>query len=493
MEEDKSSSRKRRHPSSATVTRPNNLELLKLIETPNFEELARRYPEFCETWKDVQQKQHDTKGKATFSSCVTQEFSIALTQGLLHAHFELRLPHLPNHHLCPPVPNRFFYLHWIDTVLLHDKARTKWGMDLGVGATCIYPLLAARVFHYQMVGTEVDAQALELAQSNANANQLNDRIHLVAVPPSHSQDPSTPPGGPLSRALQGMNRPVRLDFVMTNPPFYDPNSMEHETPRVGDGRARTPMTTSEGSYPNGEVGFVLDMIADSLRARDSSLWFSCMLGKKTSFITLQKLLVHLLGPSHVQATEYGPGQYTRWFLAWTLERPVGAAPAAHMSHSNDSFLVPLDVANATAAVTEVVQRMVAFCESAPGGWQIATGTTTKFTANGLPEATVEIRERAPLPVSSFVDESEPNATMPQVILDALHGQENTQLLPMEGHFVIYVIITPASNGVQVHLACYRHSTRGVKAIEKIRNGIQQEICRTNRKWRRILQRQAQEG
>ena len=94
--------------------------------TRNFEELARRYPEFLEAWKDVQDKQHQAaKGKANFSSCTTQEFSITLARGLLHAYFDLRLPHLPSNHLCPPVPNRFFYLHRIDTHLLKAKTRSK--------------------------------------------------------------------------------------------------------------------------------------------------------------------------------------------------------------------------------------------------------------------------------------------------------------------------------------------------------------------------------
>jgi hypothetical protein len=52
---------------------------------------------------------------------------------------------------------------------------------------------------------------------------------------------------------------------MTNPPFSDPDTMEHCTPRAGDGRAWTSMTVSEGNwYPNGETGFVMEMIMDSL-------------------------------------------------------------------------------------------------------------------------------------------------------------------------------------------------------------------------------------
>lgn len=490
------------------------------METPNFEELARKYPVFSEAWKHIQHTQHQAKSKAHFSSCITEEFSVALTRGLLHSYFDLRLPHLPSHHLCPPVPNRFFYLHWIQTCLLPSlkqgriestpiSPQTHCGMDLGVGATCIYPLLAVKAFRCNMVGTDIDADALSTAQANVEANQLQDKIKLFKVAPSSSQLPSSPPGGPLTRALQAWNpqqRQQRLDFVMTNPPFYDPSEEATTNPRAGDGRARTAMTSSEGIYPHGEVGFVLDMIADSLRGNDanrmSSLWYSCMLGKKTSFVKLRKLLTHLLGPAHVEATEYGPGQYTRWFLAWTLAQPLATASEARTAvHNQDSFTVSLQeqelqpsnnsfaTSNAAVALSEVANRISTFCDSSPGGWQLATATSAG------PITTVEIRESMPLAISSFVDESEPNAVMPQILLDALQGQDNSQFLPTEGHFIIHATLQLSnqnSNVVNVQLACYRHSTRGLKAIEKIRNGMEAEVCRTNRKWRRILQRQVQQ-
>jgi 23S rRNA A1618 N6-methylase RlmF len=507
VDEDSSSSRKRRHPDSSTSTPKNSLELLKLVESPNFEELCRRYPEFEAAFRQVQQKQHEAKSKAFFSSCVTPEFSIALSRGLLHSYFDLRLPHLPSHHLCPPVPNRLFYIHWIQSHLLPlakqsidngsqsgDVGLSNWGMDLGVGASCIYPLLAAKVFHCNMVGSEIDVNSLAVAQANVQANKLDNLIKLIAVSPSHSQEPSSPPGGPLQRALEASQQPLRvlpsrLDFVMSNPPFYDTNSIEHLEPRAGDGRERTPMTDSEGIYPDGEVGFCMDMIADSLQARRSSLWYSCMLGKKTCLTKLHKLLVHMLGPAHVETTEYGPGHWTRWFLAWTLERQLGCAPLARIQHAKDSFQVTLVGEPGQLPVAQVAQRIEEFCGSSPGGWHL---TATTLWSGGL--AKVKITESTPLVVSSFVDESEPNVSLPPALIEALKGQDNNQFLPLEGHFVIYVTVQPTNNAnaVSANLACYRHSARGLKAIEKIRDGMEAEVCRTNRKWRRILQRQEQE-
>jgi hypothetical protein len=391
-----------------------------------------------------------------------------------------------------------------------------------------------------MVASEVDKHALSLAKSNVTANQLDHKITLLEVPPSHSQQPSSllPPGGPLERALttwtnHHLSRQYHihpqhcaLDFVMTNPPFYDPaSSMEHSTPRAGDGRARTHMTVSEGAYPNGEIGFVTEMLADSLRTTTTTTtrpnnyysaarcWYSSMLGKKTSLIHLQKLLVRVLGPAHVETTEYGPGQYTRWFLAWTLERPLACAPSARcVQHASDSFQVTLsslddgniyNIASPSEAVQEVVSRIVAFCESSPGGWDLTTTTTTMTTVCGVSSPSmrmVQIQESMPLAVTHFVDESDPppkasnsNSSIPQMVMEALQGRQgNSQLLPEEGHFVMQAsvqIMATTNDVINVHLACYRHSSRGLKAIEKIRTGMEGEVSRTNRKWRRIRQRQ----
>ena len=582
-------SRKRQHPGSASALAPKKTswEVLKLVETPNFEELARRYPDFLKAWKHIQETQHQAKQKhhrAKFSSCITQEFSIALTRGLLHWYFDLTLQHIPEKHLCPPVPNRFFYVHWIQTHLLpllskesgrfdYDSddsegdtndgalALYPYGLDIGVGANCIYPMLNAKFFRYNMVGTDIDNDALKVAQANVEANHLQGKIKLFQVAPSYAQQqasssPSAPEsvGGPVSRALQtwqSSQRPEqreqqRLQFVMTNPPFYDPQ--EEQTvmtdARVGDGRARTAMTVSEGTYPGGEVGFVTDMIADSLRQRNdvelngsllsSPLWYSSMLGKKASLVKLQKLLTHTLGPGHVEVTDYGPGQYTRWFLAWTLARPLIVSPAARLAkHVKDSFTVklpysqsgiaaptaaagidlttiPCNGADGVSALSEVAGRIAAYCESSPGGWELTTTAPTISTPSNLDTgspltntnvvANMEIRENMPLAVSVYVDEEgAKNFDIPPVIVEALRGQDNSHFLPVEGHFTIGATLQVTSSTISaqevdvlVQLECYRHSARGLKAIEKIRNALEPEVCRTNRRWRRLLQKQQQQ-
>ncbi|CAM5186937.1 Ribosomal RNA large subunit methyltransferase F [Alishewanella longhuensis] len=43
-------------------------------------------------------------------------------------------------------------------------------LDIGCGANCIYPILASRSFGWQVVGSEVDRQALAVAQTIVNAD-----------------------------------------------------------------------------------------------------------------------------------------------------------------------------------------------------------------------------------------------------------------------------------------------------------------------------------
>ena len=542
-----SSSRKRRHFDSSTnegalyvcdtseISLTKSLEILERAQSPNFEELARQYPSFRAAWAATKSAQKD-RGHAAFSSCVTQDFSIQLTRAILQALFRLKLPYLDEDHLCPPIPNRFFYLHWIHTKLMHvrwvgtphDNVTKSRGLDIGSGASCIYSMLAARFFRSPMITSEIDPKSVGLARANVTANHLSSMITVLQVPPSHSQQAQQQPnsssiGGPLQRSIEGFfninqqqNSALVLDFVMTNPPFYDPSSMEISTARAGDGRSRTNMTVSEGNYPGGEVGFVTEMIEDSLRMNPGETsrsftvaWYSSMLGKKTSLVKLQKLLVHLLGPAHVETTEYGPGHYTRWFLAWTLQQPPGTASGALCpNNEKDSFRVAMaEPSLPQIAVTEVANRIAAFCESGPGGWDLTTtihDASTKSVpcdhGEGPAAIVVQIAENMPPSVSHFVDENQKGVKIPESILRVLRGRNNSQFLPDEGHFLVKAEIRAvaadthslAVSAVDVRLSCYRHSARGAKAIEKIRNSLLGEVCRTNRKWRKIRERQNQQ-
>jgi 23S rRNA A1618 N6-methylase RlmF len=490
------------------VSASENDVSLEVLASPNFEELSRQ-PDFGRAYREVQQSQRDNGGP--FEAHITQEFSIALSKALLHLHWGLSLPHLPDHHLCPPIPNRWFFVRWIHKELLplfqtgHHFIRKpplkRLGLDIGTGATAIYLLLTAAITRpsmWTLYGTEVDPEAVKLAQQNIQSNCLEARIHPFHVPPADcqenfSQGDRSDPVGPLRRALQHLPS-LAFDFCMTNPPFYDDTVNSDRTERrKGDGRARTNMTVSEGSYPGGEVAFVHDMLMDGLvyfgRQQDPPEggecivpgWTCCMCGKKTSWEKLKKIAVQLLGPSHVCTTEYGPGHLTRWFLAWTFEQPQIQSPLAPVDNWN--FVVNLpNVSLEGEAYDQVVSRIQEYCQSMTG-WDLTISLSTNH--EGYPTLTIVEAH----PDTRWVDDS----LLPeraQAILRELDMSRRMKLLPPEGHFLIQVSMQATqAQTVKCCMQAFHHSSHGRKMIEKTKSQLEGEICRTNRRWRRKLQRE----
>lgn len=64
---------------------------------------------------------------------------------ILWSQFRLRVE-FPLDSLCPTIPSRLCYVRFIEDLLTHDKNELQTipviGVDIGCGASCIYPLLA---------------------------------------------------------------------------------------------------------------------------------------------------------------------------------------------------------------------------------------------------------------------------------------------------------------------------------------------------------------
>lgn len=67
---------------------------------------------------------------------------------------------IPDGQLCPTVPNRSNYIHWIEDLVASDiiekrnaDADEVKGFDIGTGANCIYPLLGASLLGWSFVGS----------------------------------------------------------------------------------------------------------------------------------------------------------------------------------------------------------------------------------------------------------------------------------------------------------------------------------------------------
>ncbi|KAM0271633.1 hypothetical protein ACHAQH_009021 [Verticillium albo-atrum] len=239
-----------------------------------------------------------------------------LTKTLLKLDYGLQID-LPDDRLCPPVPVRHNYILWLKDLIgsssYAEPGQKVTGLDIGTGASCIYPLLACQQRDWSFVATDIDPRSLEFAKKNVELNHVERRIQILPRQPS---DPLIP------------SHPSRIDFTMTNPPFYESDA---DLLASAKKKSRPPLSACTGApvemvTPGGEVAFVTRIIEESLVIRDDIQWYTSMLGKQSSLETLvDRLREH--GVSNYAITEFVQGNKTRrWALAWSFA-PV--RPSAH--------------------------------------------------------------------------------------------------------------------------------------------------------------------
>lgn len=270
---------------------------------PNFKQLAIDYSEF---------RQHvtqDLAGKVTLDFKDASALR-ALSRTLLKKDFELEVD-IPVNKLIPTIPLRLNYLLWLEDLLNIQKSNDEInGIDIGTGASCIYPLIAAKKFKWKMIGTEIDKESIIYAKRNVEQNFLGE---FIQINEASSNTLLTDLVGSLNRIF---------DFCMCNPPFFSSTQELH--PFFKSRKASRPhpknafcATTNEVVVHGGEIEFVTKLIKESIQIKSQIRIFSTMLGHKSSLVPLKALLREIEVCSFKQ-TEFCQGHTTRWGLAWTF-------------------------------------------------------------------------------------------------------------------------------------------------------------------------------
>uniref|UniRef100_A0A2D4NEX4 U6 small nuclear RNA (adenine-(43)-N(6))-methyltransferase n=2 Tax=Micrurus spixii TaxID=129469 RepID=A0A2D4NEX4_9SAUR len=281
---------------------------------PDFAFLASKYPEF------KQHVQINLLGRVSLNFKDPQAVR-ALTCTLLKEDFGLQID-IPIERLIPTVPLRLNYIHWVEDLIAQQDATTTntakdsitWGIDIGTGASCIYPLLGATLNGWYFIATEVDDMCFSYAKKNVEQNNLSDLIKVVKVPQKTL----------LLDALEE-ECDVIYDFCMCNPPFFA-NQLEAKGVNSRNPTRAPPSSVNTGGITEimaegGELEFVKRIIHDSLQLKKRLRWYSCMLGKKCSLAPLKKELeIHRV--PKITYTEFCQGRTMRWALAWSFYENV---------------------------------------------------------------------------------------------------------------------------------------------------------------------------
>ncbi|CAG8509194.1 1874_t:CDS:10 [Acaulospora morrowiae] len=279
---------------------------------PDFAALAFKYSSF---YPYV----HYTKEGKPYIDFKNPEAVRELTYCLLRNDFNLVLE-IPLDSLCPPIPNRLNYVHWIEDLVSTTEMRqdrSVYGIDIGTGASCIYPLLGCTLNkNWVFLATDIDKKTVEYAESNVQRNNLDGRITVV-----HNQ---TDKKILLSEEVISNNN-IKFAFCMCNPPFYE---SQEQYERGVELKQSFPTSVCTGSprekiFPGGEFQFIKDILEESLTLRNKIRWYTSKIGRME---TVNKIVRELKrnGIDNYVVTEFCQGKTRRWGIGWSFgsQRPT---------------------------------------------------------------------------------------------------------------------------------------------------------------------------
>lgn len=245
-----------------------------------------------------------------------------LNKALLKQFYSVGDWDIPAGYLCPPIPGRADYIHHIADLLGSSnggkipRSENVKCMDIGVGASCVYPVIGRKEYGWSFIGADIDAMALESARNIVDNNPLLRQYVELRL----QQNPND--------IFHGiMQRSEPMDVTICNPPFH----ASREEAQKGTLRKLSSLSgkkvtepvlnfggqSNELWCPGGEVRFILDMIRQSRQFADNCFWFSTLLSKQSHLQVITDALKNA-GAVDIKVIPMGQGTKITRIVAWTF-------------------------------------------------------------------------------------------------------------------------------------------------------------------------------
>ncbi|MCW8833142.1 MAG: 23S rRNA (adenine(1618)-N(6))-methyltransferase RlmF, partial [Colwellia sp.] len=117
------------------------------------------------------QNKHNQQSTIDFSN---NDAVVALNTALLKCYYQIQFWGFPKGYLCPPIPGRVDYIHYLADLLKETPSKVKGKvsvLDIGTGASCIYPILGAREYNWHFIASDIDPISIKAAEANISANK----------------------------------------------------------------------------------------------------------------------------------------------------------------------------------------------------------------------------------------------------------------------------------------------------------------------------------
>lgn len=252
----------------------------------------------------------------------------ALNKALLISYYNISYWDIPKNYLCPPIPGRADYIHYIadliqsEEIVVDEKGESKVKLerrclDIGVGANCIYPIIGHTEYGWTFVGSDIDPVSIANARKIVTCNPvLAHKIELRLQKDNR-------------KIFDGIIAPDEyFDVTICNPPFHSSKEEAEEVAlrklgslkgeRVGKARLNFGGNANELWCDGGELRFLLNMISESRNYRKNCGWFTTLVSKEKN---LNKLYAKLkaVNVSEYKIIRMHQGTKYSRILAWRFD------------------------------------------------------------------------------------------------------------------------------------------------------------------------------
>ena len=245
-----------------------------------------------------------------------------LNKALLSHYYGIKNWDFPAENLCPPIPGRADYLHHMADLL----AESNYGaiprgekitcLDVGVGASCIYPVIGVAEYDWKFIGTDIDPKSIESAQSIVDANpELKGKIEIKLQEDKNSI---------FSGILTDIDE---IDVSICNPPFHSSNADAQKGSRrkvrnlTGKRDAKPVLNfagiESELVCEGGEFTFISNLIKESKKFSKNCFWFTTLVSKISNLNGIYSALERA-DAVQVKTIPIGTGNKSSRIVAWTF-------------------------------------------------------------------------------------------------------------------------------------------------------------------------------
>ncbi len=256
----------------------------------NIHKSGYNFVKLCKVFPKLKEFVFENKYQTKTIDFANPEAVKNLNKALLFTHYNIKYWEFTDANLCPPIPGRVEYIHQLENLLKSYGINSNVNiLDIGTGATCIYPLLGHKVYDWHFVATDIYANSLEQAQLNIDKNSLKDKIEL------RLQNDS-------SQIFKGILKPSDTFSVsICNPPFFksETEMLQATTKKLkGLGKNGERIKNFSGKhnelcYKGGEKAFVHTYLYESFLFKTNCFWYSILVSKKENvksmYASLNKL------------------------------------------------------------------------------------------------------------------------------------------------------------------------------------------------------------